>query len=499
MAEKIPLNFYRRVSKKLKRVPESVYTTPSNRASTIISSIGSNTTNENQYVNLSLSSTNTGEGFVTLQDIPLQPLEYTNLLPSKLVLAEGDEVVASADIEDLANINDLGLFWLYDLPTTLTNVSLQTEFTNSTQITADFGIGNIPNNQRFFNSTFEDWTGFIESFPGSNTTREYNVSGDPIVNVSNIQGPAGYVMGYEINSIGVVPPISGTVSIKKQTSTLEEYQLFNSNNYPRVQLTNIDPRALQPVNPTLQLNNTQQWNGVGILLRGSVTDSITNNSTNPLFVNLGSDLFGKQIKVTAWMRASSATKVVIEAPMTANTIGNEIVGASYAANYGTINNYTIVSLTSSWQKYEALFTYPTFDEYWLSAHDWVLNQTYSQRQLSGGFTTYTYPSANITYKNVVPLSAYIAGVSFRFRYPYLNTYRRRVGDSVASTNHLISSISQTNILNGYYDIANLEVFVNTGTNFLPLSSLVPVSYTYDLSNDTNTNLTLSILESINTQ
>jgi hypothetical protein len=147
MAERIPLNLYKRVTKNLKRgVPEQIYKTPLDRASTIISAIGSNITNGSYLLSLSLSSADTNETFLTIPNITLEPLEYNNLLPSKLVIGENDEIVGIVDIEDKVTINDPDVFWLYDIPSTLTEVSLLINFdTISTNIIIDWGINNIPN------------------------------------------------------------------------------------------------------------------------------------------------------------------------------------------------------------------------------------------------------------------------------------------------------------------------------------------------------------------
>lgn len=139
MANKIPLNLYKRVSKKLSTESQIVYTAPENVASTIISFLGTNTTDENRLITLSLSSAQ--EEFVTLFDYKLQPLEFTNLLPFKIILTENDKIVATSDVEDNALINDEGLFWLYDIPTqnTLTNVQLQLQVLPPTQVIINWG------------------------------------------------------------------------------------------------------------------------------------------------------------------------------------------------------------------------------------------------------------------------------------------------------------------------------------------------------------------------
>ena len=138
MAERVPLNLYKRVTKTLTRAPQLIYTAPPKRASTIISALGSNITNESKRLTLALSST---EGsFSILSDIVLEPLDYVNLLPTKIVLSENDSIIITTDIfEDLATINDEGLFWLYDIPTEPTNVTLQSEVQTPTQIIIDWG------------------------------------------------------------------------------------------------------------------------------------------------------------------------------------------------------------------------------------------------------------------------------------------------------------------------------------------------------------------------
>ena len=156
MAERIPLNLYKRVTKTLTRVPQLIYTAPPKRASTIISALGSNITNENKRLTLALSST---EGsFNILSDTVLEPLDYVNLLPSKIVLSENDSIVITTDIfKDLATINDEGLFWLYDIPTEPTNIDLQLRVQAPTQIIIDWGtIDGTSNTTLTGNNTNQD-------------------------------------------------------------------------------------------------------------------------------------------------------------------------------------------------------------------------------------------------------------------------------------------------------------------------------------------------------
>ena len=139
MANKTPLNLYKRVTKALSRQPRLVYTAPENVASTIISFLGTNTTNNNRSITLSLTSVQ--EEFITLFDYKLQPLEFVNLLPSKIILMENDCIEVITDVEDTASIDDEGLFWLYRVPTQSTSATaeLKLRVLSPTQVTINWG------------------------------------------------------------------------------------------------------------------------------------------------------------------------------------------------------------------------------------------------------------------------------------------------------------------------------------------------------------------------
>jgi hypothetical protein len=139
MANKIPLNLYKRVTKEMSRRPQLVYKAPKDVASTIISFLGTNTTDKNRTMFLSLTSAQ--EKFVTLFDYELQPFEFTNLLPSKMILMEDDGIEVVTDIEDTASINDEGLFWLYRVPTQSSSAVAQINLRvlSPTEVTINWG------------------------------------------------------------------------------------------------------------------------------------------------------------------------------------------------------------------------------------------------------------------------------------------------------------------------------------------------------------------------
>jgi hypothetical protein len=196
MAENIPLNFFKRITVPLNRDSDSTpaYTVPSNRASIIINSLISNNSNDNRLVTISLSTANpsfprstttaprysftlTKELYdeliqvpevsanlvnlvnnglpLTVQpqnkydiakDVSIESLDVQNLTFSKLVLVDGDNLVAKADVEDIRTIEDPNALWEFDLPTTTVGLSGFTiGLTTGIQATADWGVGNLNN------------------------------------------------------------------------------------------------------------------------------------------------------------------------------------------------------------------------------------------------------------------------------------------------------------------------------------------------------------------
>lgn len=144
MANKTPLSLYKRVTKELTRRSQHIYTAPENVASTIISFLGTNTTDKNRSITLSLTSAQ--QNYVTLFDYELEPLEFTNLLPSKIILTENDSIEAITDVESSATINDEGLFWLYTIPTQSSSGTAELRFRVLSPTEVTFNWGDIETN-----------------------------------------------------------------------------------------------------------------------------------------------------------------------------------------------------------------------------------------------------------------------------------------------------------------------------------------------------------------
>ena len=163
MANKTPLNLYKRVTKALNRQPRHVYTAPENVASTIISFLGTNTTNNNRSITLSLTSAQ--EEFITLFDYKLQPFEFVNLLPSKIILMENDGIEVITDVDDTASIDDEGLFWFFSVPI------------QSSSATAELKLRVLPPTQVTINwaDPVEGLSDFSTTLPVSNLTQNVSI------------------------------------------------------------------------------------------------------------------------------------------------------------------------------------------------------------------------------------------------------------------------------------------------------------------------------------
>jgi len=225
MAGRVPLNFFKRITVPLNRNSDStpIYTAPTDRASIIINSLVSNTSNSNKLVTLSLSTLNPDilagtnavpkyswtftkefydaliqapevsasmtrllssgfpitvlpqNNFEIIKNLSIPSLDTQNLTFSKLVLVDGDNLVAKADIEDIRTLEDTNALWEFNVPTSATTVeNMLFEFTGTANLTADFGIGNIPNTQANF--------AVLSSLVPTNYN--YNLSNDTGVNLT---------------------------------------------------------------------------------------------------------------------------------------------------------------------------------------------------------------------------------------------------------------------------------------------------------------------------
>lgn len=141
---KIPLNLFKRVSTTLLRSGSAIYTTPFDRASVLINTFVTNNTNFNRFITVELSGTEQPLN-TFINKFPLNLKDAINITPQKIILQEGDTLLVKGDINDLATLEqDEDIFWEFDIP--FTNVTLNdlvVEFTNSTQISADSGGGEI--------------------------------------------------------------------------------------------------------------------------------------------------------------------------------------------------------------------------------------------------------------------------------------------------------------------------------------------------------------------
>jgi hypothetical protein len=447
MAEKIPLNFYRRVTKKLKRSPESIYTAPSDRASTIISSIGSNTTNGNRSISLSISSADTSETFLTIPNIPLDPLEYNNLLPSKLVIGEGDVIVASADIDDLATINDPGLFWLFDIPTDITDVDMQLGITSPAQVITNWGSTDY--RIRITNENFDEWSApVIGPLPISAGFIDQNT------------GALNWIQGIQIQASNNP---SGNVVVKRMDSTIVEKQYFDTTYYARTELSGVN------------FGSTLLWQFTG---GGDGFICTQNDYIKPI-----EPFLGKQVNLTFWARASQPTKIFSETQVHSDQ------------PLWTPVQWKIFDIGTTWQQYQHVYTFPTYEQVVRAAYNPGLvdvnNPQYIPLSASNSLPPISSWQTQVDIKTLWSLGSHIRHGNHPNRPPFPGTAM-----SVAE----LSSVINVAVTDGYYDVAAVTFNIGSGIFTTQLSSGTQTTeFTYDPTLETDTNITLSILESINTQ
>jgi hypothetical protein len=147
MAEKIPLNLFKRVTEPvLRNTKKQIYVVPNDRAAIFISSIATNTANYDTTLTFSISTQTPDKDHIFVKQTQLDKGEIKNIAVSKLVLVEGDIVNTTGDISDLRTIDDPNAFWEFELPNTITTLSgLQVSYTTSVLVTADWGVGNLSN------------------------------------------------------------------------------------------------------------------------------------------------------------------------------------------------------------------------------------------------------------------------------------------------------------------------------------------------------------------
>jgi hypothetical protein len=102
---KIPLNYFTRVSNTLTNTPSALYVAPEKRAGIILTAIGANITNQTQTITLGISSTGISDSYYDLlKEFKIPSYDSANLTVGKVVLKEGDVLIASAQ-----NLNSIDL------------------------------------------------------------------------------------------------------------------------------------------------------------------------------------------------------------------------------------------------------------------------------------------------------------------------------------------------------------------------------------------------------
>lgn len=465
-ATKVPLNLFKRITIPLKRdVDEQVYTVPLDRATIFINTLVSNNSDKKRLVTLSVTNSATSSNFVIAKDVLLDKTDIKNIISSKIVLTEEDNVLVKADIEDIRTIDDPSALWEFNLPPNLSELENFTiGFTNSTQVTADFGVDSVLGDpQKAFNADFDDWAGW--------TPQTFPVSGGVLGT-----GPTNWRQGLDIVS---TPAAQGTYQLLQGVSGPEESVNFDNQFYSRVQLNNVSFSGDFINDPKLPAR--------GILAAtGGEFGPVIPEGVPAIATSSEEFLFGKTLLIKMWLRASSDTKVVVDAPAWFDYMS---VGSPGFTPVSLNNQFTIFNVTTAWTQHETQFVVPT-----LSA--WR-QETFNRNLIDindpdWGTPSYVYPFIDPSI--VFPLSAYRIPLRVNiFRGPYnllVDGYNPNTWTIAASANSAL-------ITNGYYDIGGLEIIISTGTSFAPLTSFVPVDYIYDLSNETDANITLSILETSN--
>lgn len=509
MAEKVPLNLFKRLTIPLTRNGSKapIYEVPLNRATIIISAIVNNNTNNKKIFTLSLSgvqeetiptfSTSTNPRYLdtfskelynelqqipqlqtnltklvsggftfdifeknnydVIKQLPIEQKDVTNLTVSKIVLSNKDNIVAYADIEDIRTINDEHVLWEFDLPTevcSLTSFSLG--FTSGAQISADFGTGELEN-EALFNSDFSDWTGW--------TTGQRNVSGSLGI------GPNGWSMGLNITARTNAP--SGTYEILQRAVDSSDSQYLSNEFYARLQLNSVY-YGVCSIATSLFTPAGSALGGTGAL----AVQSVVANTER---------LFGNTLRASFWARASRPTQLFGDFIL--RSVSPQRPGGVYY--YGGIQDqYTIFNITTAWQKYEWTKRIPSYAEFRNQAYNLDTTQTQFLTDPNWGTSLYVYPSTDPTVS--LPLSTF--GLQFTIRTLLSRWSFFAAGTKI--TQPELTSLITNSITDGYYDIGGLELSIN---DKIVLTSSIPSNFTYDLSNETGANLTLSLLETNNSQ
>jgi hypothetical protein len=97
MAVRIPLNKFQRVSYQLTTTPTKYYTVPFDRASIVLIGLGTNLTPDMHTVTIAISSGDLALGQTyteIIKDIEIGAKDAAHLLVGKVVLTDGDSIIA---------------------------------------------------------------------------------------------------------------------------------------------------------------------------------------------------------------------------------------------------------------------------------------------------------------------------------------------------------------------------------------------------------------------
>ena len=126
MAEKIPLNKFKRVTQSFLPTAEEIYRAPADRASVIINALTNSISNRTKTLTLSISAQNPSTNHILLSSYPIGRLEVINLAFEKLIIAEDDRLIISFDTPDASTFTtNSNAFWEIEEPvndTTLENI-----------------------------------------------------------------------------------------------------------------------------------------------------------------------------------------------------------------------------------------------------------------------------------------------------------------------------------------------------------------------------------------
>ena len=126
MAEKIPLNKFKRITQSFLPTPGEVYRAPTDRASVIINALTNSISIRTKTLNLSISAQEPSTNHILLSAYPIGRYDVINLAFEKLIIAEDDRLIISADNPDASTFaTNSNAFWEIEEPinnTTLENI-----------------------------------------------------------------------------------------------------------------------------------------------------------------------------------------------------------------------------------------------------------------------------------------------------------------------------------------------------------------------------------------